>query len=436
MAIFEIHLPKLYPLQEYVARRDARFKVLSCGRRWGKTRMCANIAFETAAKGKKVWWVAPVYSQSMIGWRLLIMIVMQLPKEMDIVINIADKTIIFPNGGLISFKSADHPENLRGEGLDLLIMDEADFCKESVWAEVLRPALSDRKGKAVFISTPFKEGGWFHRLYNSGYPGNPQKIFNPTKKQNRPTKYPYFNEPLSQDNDVLSFQFDSYTNPYLDGREIDKARLSSTEIVFSREFLARFVSAAGARVKRPWIQYISDIPSNINIAIGADLAISKKTTADFTALNAMGQNKVNGDIYILEVRRGRWSFSEQKDEIISIANKWYQYDHDIKIGIEKIAYQAVCIEDISRMCKYPVIGVPSTVDLLSRFAPLESKYQHMQVYHMKNLPLEFEAELLSFPVGDHDDYLASMVDSYYCIGNINNDIAIPFSIKGHSNFRR
>ena len=175
MSDINIDLPPLYNLQKYILEDKTRFKVLACGRRFGKTRLCAVEAFRTASKCKKVWWVGPVYSVSMIGWRLLLMMVRQLPKEMGITINVADKTILWPNGGLISFKSGDHPENLRGEGLDLLIMDEADFCKEMVWTEVLRPALADRKGRAIFISTPYIEGGWFHKLYMSGYRGNPEK---------------------------------------------------------------------------------------------------------------------------------------------------------------------------------------------------------------------------------------------------------------------
>lgn len=387
------------------------------------TRLCAVEAFRTAAKGKKVWWVGPVYSVSMIGWRLLLMMVRQLPKEMGITINVADKTILWPNGGLISFKSGDHPENLRGEGLDLLIMDEADFCKEMVWTEVLRPALADRKGRAIFISTPYIEGGWFHKLYMSGYKGNPEK-------------YEYYNVPNELDKDVKSFQFSSYCNPYLDSKEIDKAKNSSTAIVFQREFMAWFVSAAGARVKKEYLQYVAKYPLTINVALGMDLAISEKTTADYTAICVIAQEKTLGDVYILEVQRGRWSFAKQKEEIIRMANKYYHLDSDLKIGIEGMNYQKALIQEVSRECKYPIISVPSNKDKISKFAPMESKFEHKQVYLMNGLPLEFESELLSFPVGKHDDMVDALGFAYYTVGKINNCDAAPIIFRKENKFRK
>jgi predicted phage terminase large subunit-like protein len=432
MGIIEIELPPLYPLQEVIVKKHARFKVLSCGRRFGKTRLCANVAFQNAINGKKVWWVAPVYSVAMIGWRLVLSLVYQLPKDLGIGVNIADKTITFPGNGFISFKSADHPENLRGEGLDLLIMDEADFCKESVWSEVLRPSLADRKGSAIFISTPYKEGGWFHKLYLSGYPGNP-RLWQRFKN----TPFPYYNEPLSQDKNVLSFQFSSYCNPFIDPLEIDAAEKTSTNIVFEREFLAHFVSAAGARVKKEWLKTVNVIPERVNVAIGADLAISEKTTADYTAISVLCQDRKTRDIIIAEIKRGRWSFRDQQTEIINMANKWALVDPFLKIGIEDNQYQKALVQEVSRNSKYAVVGVHATKDKISRFASLESKYQHGQVFHMYNLPIEFEAELLSFPVGEHDDMVDSLYDAYFCFDPVvNTGIVAPTGVNSNTVFKR
>lgn len=433
MTIYTIQLPTLYPLQKYIANYNARFKVVVCGRRWGKTRMCINIAFSKAIKGKKVWWVAPTYAQSMIAWRLIMMIILQLPKELGILINIAEKTITFPNNGLISFKSADHPENLRGEGLDFLIMDEADFCKELVWTEVLRPALADRKGEAIFISTPYKENGWFHKLYLSGYPGNPKK----SQRYNN-VIYPYYNEPTSLDKDVVSFQLSTYTNPYIDHAEIEKARLSSTELVFQREFLAYFISSTGARIRKPWIKYITNVPEKIDISIGVDLAISQKTTADYTAICVLGRDKINQDLYILDMHRGRYTFYEQKQKIIEYANKWIEYDPLLKIGIEDVQYQKAIVQELSRITKFPIFGIHPITDKVGRFASIEAKYQHGQIFHIQGLPLEFESELLSFPLGDHDDMVDSIWNAYQCFDDIddNFEIVSPISLGNDGYFKR
>jgi len=75
-----------------------------------------------------------------------------------------------PGGGPIAIKSADAPESLRGEGLDLLVLDEAAYILPDVWDAALRPALSDRKGGAIFISTPAGYN-WFHEVYTRGCEG-------------------------------------------------------------------------------------------------------------------------------------------------------------------------------------------------------------------------------------------------------------------------
>lgn len=164
-----ITLPALYGLQQEVVDSTARFKVVAAGRRAGKTRMCSLIAIERAFRGGRVFWVAPTYQVARIGWREATNVVTQFP--MPINVKEGFLTIEFPSGGSIAFKSADSPDNLRGEGLDYLIVDEADFIKAEVWEQILRPSLSDRKGGAIFISTPKVEGGWFHKLFLKGQSG-------------------------------------------------------------------------------------------------------------------------------------------------------------------------------------------------------------------------------------------------------------------------
>ena len=60
----------------------------------------------------------------------------------------------------MGIRSADNPDTLRGEGLDLVIMDECAYMVKETWTEVIRPALSDKEGSALFISTP-RGRNWF-----------------------------------------------------------------------------------------------------------------------------------------------------------------------------------------------------------------------------------------------------------------------------------
>jgi predicted phage terminase large subunit-like protein len=330
---------------------------------------------------------------------MILSLINQLPKEFGVTYNIATRTINFNlSGGEFVFKSSDRPDSLRGEGLDLLVMDEAAFHKKNVWSEILRPALADRKGSAIFISTPNpkKNGMWFEQMFKDG--------------QN------------SQIKNMKSWQLSSYLNPYLDPEEIDQIREVTPDSIFRREYLAQFVSDDTARIARESIQYI-DIDElkdnkNLAIAIGADLAISEKTTADYTAIACVARDLKTGNVYVLDIYRDRLSFARQKDLIKGFADKWNRPDlgwPEIVIGIENVNYQAALVQEVSREVGYAVYGIPSTKDKIARFAPLEAKYELKQVYHVEGLPLSFENELLSFPEGENDDYEDAMEKAYKAI---------------------
>ena len=138
-----ITMPPLHAGQRSVRDINARFTVLACGRRWGKTRYGVTKCVEIAIGGGRVWWVAPTYGMAGVGWRLLKALLRNVPFA---TLKEADRCITFPGGGEIWIKSADNPNNLRGEGLDYAILDECAFMQDSVFDEVIRPALSDRQG--------------------------------------------------------------------------------------------------------------------------------------------------------------------------------------------------------------------------------------------------------------------------------------------------
>ena len=62
--------------------------------------------------------------------------------------------IVLPGGGSVTVKSADDPDALRGVGLDGVVLDEAAFMREAAWVNGIRPALADRQGWAMFLTTP------------------------------------------------------------------------------------------------------------------------------------------------------------------------------------------------------------------------------------------------------------------------------------------
>ena len=208
-------LPSLHDDQQAVWDEKVRFRVLACGRRWGKTRLGSLMCTTTAMMGGRAWWVAPSYPVASVGWRGIKELAMQIPGADP---RQGDRLITMPSGGTVQVRSADNPDSLRGEGLDFVVLDECAFIKEAAWAEALRPALSDRQGKALFISTP-KGRNWFWRLWTLGNGGD--------------------------DSEWRSWRFPTSSNPFIPESEIEAARKSLPERVFQQEYLAEFIDDAG-----------------------------------------------------------------------------------------------------------------------------------------------------------------------------------------------
>ncbi len=210
---------KPHPGQLEVHDSDARFKVLSAGRRWGKTRLGVNECLDAASKGGKAWWVSPSYKTSEVGWRPLRKLARKLP---GVSVKLVDRLVEFPNGGFVAVRSADNPDSLRGEGLDYVVMDECAFMQKEAWAEAIRPALSDRQGKALFISTP-KGRNWFWEAYQRG---------------------------VREEEGWQAWTFPTISNPYIEPAEIEAAKRDLPEMIFRQEYLAEFIDDSGGVFRR------------------------------------------------------------------------------------------------------------------------------------------------------------------------------------------
>lgn len=221
-----VHLPPLHPGQVEVKKSPARFKVLVAGRRFGKTLFGCMCCIEVASQGYVAWWIAPEAKTADIGWRMIKRLAKQMigiDGKLLVDIREADRMVVFPNGGFVQVRSAHQGTNLRGEGLKLVVFDEAALVRANAWTEEVRPALSDYKGGALFISTP-KGYNWFYRLWQRG------------------------NDPLERD--WQSWQFPTTSNPYIDPQEIEDARRDLTELDFRQEYEAIFNSEGSGLVFR------------------------------------------------------------------------------------------------------------------------------------------------------------------------------------------
>ena len=100
-------------------------------------------------KKKRCWWLAPTRQMSSQVWRDLKNSIKRLK---GIKISETERRIDLPGGGMIAVRSAFHPDNLRGEGLDLVVFDEAAFMPPQIWTEIVRPMLVSAPSAAPFSS--------------------------------------------------------------------------------------------------------------------------------------------------------------------------------------------------------------------------------------------------------------------------------------------
>jgi hypothetical protein len=144
---------------------EKRFRVLVAGRRFGKTYLAMVELIRAAwGPGRLVWYVGPTNKQSKrIIWKSF----KKMTKEYwASVPNETDLRIELVLGGTICLRGADNYDSMRGDGLDFVVLDEYASIARAAWTEVLRPALADREGGALFIGTP-QGFNHFHELFES-----------------------------------------------------------------------------------------------------------------------------------------------------------------------------------------------------------------------------------------------------------------------------
>jgi hypothetical protein len=124
----------------------------------------ADLVDSAIACGKKdprFAYIAPTYQQAKdVVWSYLKDYALKVPGTNP---NEGELRVDFPNGARIRLYGAESYERLRGLYLDGCVIDEAGDIDPRAWAEVIRPALSDRQGWAVFIGTP-KGQNAFYRI--------------------------------------------------------------------------------------------------------------------------------------------------------------------------------------------------------------------------------------------------------------------------------
>jgi len=211
-----VTLPIPHPKQDEILKSRARFKVLVCGRRSGKTTLALIEILVRAFQHERslIYYIAPTYRQAKsIFWRMLD----DALENVTCKRNESELSFKLPNRSVIELKGADNPDSLRGIGLDFAVLDEFAAMKPTVWDEIISPALADKKGDAWFIGTP----NGFDHFYN---------IWDDAKRRGE---------------DWECFRFSTYENPFVPKSEIDAKRKTTDPDTFAQEYLAEFVRFEG-----------------------------------------------------------------------------------------------------------------------------------------------------------------------------------------------
>jgi len=162
----QLHLT-LKPKASAVFADPARFVMATCGRRFGKSYLACAKALHVALQKPRanVLMLAPTFEMGRATlWRTLTDMVPDswITKKSE---SILEMQLV--NGSRVEVKSGDRPDRLRGRSLDLACLDEAAYLQKELWFEVLRPALSDRQGGALFTTTPAGlVQSWFADLWD------------------------------------------------------------------------------------------------------------------------------------------------------------------------------------------------------------------------------------------------------------------------------
>lgn len=203
----------LTPAQAKIASDTHRFRVVNCGRRFGKTTLAIEEIKGYVANGaKRICYIAPTYQQSRdIAWEIL-------KREFKGASFNESRLEIRVGDCLVVLRGWEAVETLRGQFFDFLVIDEIAMMRNFWinWQEVLRPTLTDTKGSVLFISTP-KGFNHFYDLYGLE----------------------------KEDKDYKSYHFTSFDNPFIPKEELEKAKLEITEDRFAQEYMADFRKTEG-----------------------------------------------------------------------------------------------------------------------------------------------------------------------------------------------
>lgn len=374
------------PHQLPVLTADSRFKLLACGRRWGKTAIgLVSVLighgprrgkYRGAVDGGRIWWIVPTYPIASEVWRDLSRSVGDCAVKRSEV----ERRIELPGGGSVMVKSADNPDSLRGAGLDGVVIDEAAFCPADVWHKAIPPTIADRMGWAMLLSTP-NGFNWFQELFDAA----------------------------STDKDWAVFQRPTADNPLIRPTELERLKRGMPIAAYLQEHEARFTAVSGAEFPAEYFDdsiWCDEWPENAAATVVA-LDPSKGRNAkrgDYSAAVACGF--YDGRLYV-DASLERVPVVQAVDNTLSLA-----FRHRAKAVIyEANNFQEEAVGPVfaqrlegNRLHGLRVIPVTHTTNKEGRIQSLDPYLRNGTLRFMRTPGCKLLVDQLrEFPMAKHDD---------------------------------
>lgn len=342
----------LHAGQVAIYNSSARFKVVAAGRRFGKSHFAACMLGIAALQTESdrgyaltaehgVYYIAPTFDQAKrVMWPKLREILGFKPQGGFIVReNTNEGWMELVSGRRIYIKGADNPDSLRGIALSYVVMDEYADMKADVWQMIIRPALGDVEGGALFIGTPKGKNHFFQLFMNA--------MERPRPKELEPDEDNPWDE-------WEAFHFKSLDNPFLSKKEVRAMALdmSSQSLEAVRQELeASFISGSGTHLKPEWFKIVDGLPSSSEYGqwvVTVDLAgYSDKKNARRDESVICSTFVCPEGWYVNDIQHGQWDVREVALRIVKTMSRY----SGATLGIEKgVLMQAVLpyLEDYMR----------------------------------------------------------------------------------------
>ena len=287
-----------------------RHVVICAGTRWGKTMLCSYLCLrELVGFKKRVWNVSPTYDLTKKVFRYLKeWIIEYFPKEFKIQERPFPR-ITSVTGSVWEGKSAENEKGLKGEELDLVIVDEAAELKPEVYERHLRARIASREGKSVLISTP-KGRNWFYREYLKG-----------KKRDNYAT-----------------FRFKSTDGVSITEKEFKEITDNIPKAIVEQEYLAKFLADAAAVFPDPYENVkgeLQDVEKGARYVMGVDLAKHR----DFTVV-IVARRDSNQVVHFKRWQKIPWSLTRKR--VLGIAQRF----NNAKVFIDSTGVGDPIVEDL------------------------------------------------------------------------------------------